>query len=434
MGMPDNPLGAIWPAIYVQQPAGPGIHFPAGPRDVPHILGDYALLQTIHDHVLPNCQRIDASGVLCGPSDEIWQNVVTFAEGESGSKGYVNTGLIDRAMENVTADLETWRTGNEEDAAKGSGQQLDIQALIERLRLLQSALEDASGDADRIRGDLKVFVGSADRLYDALQEPLRGSTPDALERLAWVGAARRSRVNMGLYPALLDALAVPEFIAELESSSRRLNRAAGSTTSGAPATDEGGGRQRDLDAFVSSAGAVTRSKSFMEWTGDERVTLAIVFTDVVASTALGDQIKDEAMNEVRRAHFAQSRTLIDQFRGREIKTIGDSFMAAFRSVEYALDYALAFRGNTGHPQVRIRAGIHIGPMQLEEGDVFGGTVNFAARVVGAIKDDEIWVSARAKEDIDQLGASRHKQLKWERHDQVQMKGFSGTFTLWSLRR
>jgi class 3 adenylate cyclase len=83
--------------------------------------------------------------------------------------------------------------------------------------------------------------------------------------------------------------------------------------------------------------------------------------------------------------------------------------------------------------VHIRAGIHIGPMHVEEGDVFGGTVNFAARVVGAIQGAEIWLSDRAKEDIDRLGATKHKHLKWKRHEGVGMKGFPGEFTLWELQ-
>ena len=193
-------------------------------------------------------------------------------------------------------------------------------------------------------------------------------------------------------------------------------------------------RQRDFEMFVTSAKGETSTKSFQDWAGGERVTLAIVFTDVVSSTALGEEIRDEAMNEVRRAHFAQSQKLISQFKGREIKTIGDSFMAAFKCVDSALDYAQALQGNTGHSEVQIRAGIHIGPMQVEEGDVFGGTVNFAARVVGAIKGAEIWLSDRAKEDIDRLGAAKHSGLKWERHEGVPMKGFPGKFTLWSMTR
>src|SRR5207249_2378291 len=76
---------------------------------------------------------------------------------------------------------------------------------------------------------------------------------------------------------------------------------------------------------------------------------------------------------------------------------------------------------------------HVGAMQVEGNDVFGGTVNFAARVVGAIKGAEIWLSDRAKEDIVALKASRHSGLKWQQQGDVVMKGFPGKFTLWSLR-
>ncbi len=189
-----------------------------------------------------------------------------------------------------------------------------------------------------------------------------------------------------------------------------------------------------------------------DWAGGERVTLAIVFTDVVGSTAQvgnplirpsatfspgGGEGPDAAMNEVRRAHFAQSRRLIGQFQGWEIKTIGDSFMAAFKCVDAALDNARALQVNTGDPQVQIRAGIHIGPLRVEEDDVFGGTVNFAARVVGAIQDVEIWLSERAKLDmskldIDSLGAKQHGGLSWKWHPDTEMKGSPGKCTLWSL--
>lgn len=197
------------------------------------------------------------------------------------------------------------------------------------------------------------------------------------------------------------------------------------------AMDKYADRQRDFDAFIMSAKGETSTSSFQEWAGGERVTLAIVFTDVVGSTALNEKLRDEAMNDVRRAHFAQSRKLIAKFQGKEIKTIGDSFMAAFKSVDAALEYVTSFQRNTGHPKIKIRAGIHIGPMQVEEGDVFGGTVNFAARVVGTIKGAEIWISNRAKEDLDRSGGESSR-LKWERHDGEKMKGFSGVFTLWSL--
>lgn len=198
--------------------------------------------------------------------------------------------------------------------------------------------------------------------------------------------------------------------------------------------DQSAERQRNFEIFVESARGETSTPNFIEWTGGERVTLAIVFTDIVDSTSLGENLKDERMNEVRRLHFAQSRKLIEQFKGREIKTIGDSFMAAFRSVEQALDYAIAFEANPGNAQLHIRAGIHIGSMRVEENDVFGGSVNFAARVVGAFKEAGIWLSDRAKEDVDRGGAKQHRQLRWEKRGGVAMKGFPGTFTIWSLNK
>ncbi|MEO5363901.1 MAG: hypothetical protein H7838_09805 [Magnetococcus sp. DMHC-8] len=192
-------------------------------------------------------------------------------------------------------------------------------------------------------------------------------------------------------------------------------------------------RQREFDAFVTSAKGEASTGAFHAWAGGDQVTLALVFTDVVGSTALGERLRDQGMNEVRRAHFDQSRRLIGKYQGREIKTIGDSFMVAFKSVNAAWDYARALHRNTGHSQVQIRAGIHIGAMSVEENDVFGGAVNFAARVVGAISGAEIWLSDRAKQDIDLLGDRRYNQAKWQQHEGIALKGFSGTFTLWSVR-
>jgi class 3 adenylate cyclase len=199
------------------------------------------------------------------------------------------------------------------------------------------------------------------------------------------------------------------------------------------AMEKSADRQRNFEMFVESARGETSTPNFMEWAGGERVTLAIVFTDVVGSTALGDEMKDDPMNELRRAHFMQSRKLIAENAGREIKTLGDSFMAAFRSVDKAIDYALALQADPGHAKVQVRARIHIGPMHVEENDVFAGAVNFAARVVHEIAGAEIWLSARAKEDLDGQRAKRHAHLKWDQHDGRTLKGFPGTFTLWSLK-
>ncbi len=115
----------------------------------------------------------------------------------------------------------------------------------------------------------------------------------------------------------------------------------------------------------------------------------------------------------------------------------DIYLAIERGLETAHTLVLclspAALGSDWGAGAQRRVGIHIGPMHVEGGDVFGGTVNFTSRVVGAFKGSEIWLSGPAKADIDLLGAVKYKGLGWEQHDGVAMKGFPGVFTLWSVQ-
>jgi small GTP-binding protein len=182
-----------------------------------------------------------------------------------------------------------------------------------------------------------------------------------------------------------------------------------------------------------SASAELRTGNFKEWArGATIATVAIVFTDVVNSTELNIEFGDEQWRHVCEAHFAQARELIQRGHGYLIKTIGDSVMAAFHSASVALDFALDLHCWTGHESIRIRAGIHIGPVEITSGDAFGQQVSMAARVEAKAENGGIWVSAQVKEDIDILRASKHSSLKWVEHTDVELKGFPQKCTLWSV--
>ena len=162
--------------------------------------------------------------------------------------------------------------------------------------------------------------------------------------------------------------------------------------------------ERREDAGLAQTSDTPR-ETLREWACDDRVTLAIVFTDIVGAAALGRALGDEQMNGLRRSHFAHSRALLAQHAGREIKTIGDSVMAVFRSIGAALDYAHALHLNPGHTALRargVRAGIHIGSVDVVGEDIFGTEVDVAARVVGGIESAEIWLSCsdQAKRDLE----------------------------------
>ncbi|MDX6269912.1 MAG: hypothetical protein QOD28_1135 [Acidobacteriota bacterium] len=184
-----------------------------------------------------------------------------------------------------------------------------------------------------------------------------------------------------------------------------------------------------------AASAELRTDNFKQWAGGADIaTLALVFTDVLGSTRLVVELGDEHWRRVREAHFAQAREFVARGRGYLIKTIGDSVMAAFHSADTALDFALALHGQTGHETVKIRAGVHIGAVEVAAGDAFGQQVNMASRVEGKAKQDGgIWVSAQVKEDIDRLRADRHSQLKWTEHAGEELEGFPCKCTLWSVK-
>lgn len=193
-------------------------------------------------------------------------------------------------------------------------------------------------------------------------------------------------------------------------------------------------RQLTIRDHTETSPGITASgrPSLIEWAGAPRTTLAIAFTDVVDSTRLTGELGEERMAELRRAHFASVRRLIHEHRGREIKTIGDAFMVAFRTAVDGLDFSLALQHATCDDLLRVRIGIHVGPVSIEEEDAFGPMVNYASRVQAQAEGSDVWVSDRAREDIEAERASRHDSLTWTEHPDRKLKGINGRHRLWSV--
>ncbi|MCD6304007.1 MAG: adenylate/guanylate cyclase domain-containing protein, partial [Planctomycetes bacterium] len=171
-----------------------------------------------------------------------------------------------------------------------------------------------------------------------------------------------------------------------------------------------------------------------QWVGADRATLAIAFTDIVSSTAVGNKLGDGGMSEIRRAHFARAEQLARRYGGRIVKTMGDSVMAAFRSAVEATDFALALHEDTGDRRIRIRAGIHVGPVRIEADDAQGTTVSYAARVASMPRGAEVWLSSEAMNHVRQELGSRQDRLRVRVHAGLELKGFAGRHILWSVGR
>lgn len=165
-----------------------------------------------------------------------------------------------------------------------------------------------------------------------------------------------------------------------------------------------------------------------EWAGASTAQVALVFTDIVDSTALVNEMGDKRWIEILIEHLNQARHTLVNYDCYEIKFIGDSFMVAFRTTFEALLFALGLFAATGHPKVKIRAGIHVGEVHIVDNDMFGGMVNYTARVLKAAANEEEWivVSDYAKTQIVQAMGSKNSDLLFSEL-KVKLKGFDDPY-------
>ena len=135
-------------------------------------------------------------------------------------------------------------------------------------------------------------------------------------------------------------------------------------------------------------------------TTDPSGTVTLLFTDLVASTELRVKLGDDEAERLRRAHFDVMREAVRVHEGREVKTIGDSFMVAFSGALNAVGCAIAMqqgmhRANSSLEEgerLQLRVGLDVGEVTHEDDDYFGTPVVVAKRLCDLAEGDQILVS------------------------------------------
>jgi pimeloyl-ACP methyl ester carboxylesterase len=112
----------------------------------------------------------------------------------------------------------------------------------------------------------------------------------------------------------------------------------------------------------------------------DRILATVMFTDIVDSTRRAAEAGDRRWRELIERHNELTRRQLDHFRGREVKTLGDGFLATFDGPARAIECASAIRDGVGPLGLQLRAGLHTGECELGRGDVRGMAVNIGARV------------------------------------------------------
>ena len=157
--------------------------------------------------------------------------------------------------------------------------------------------------------------------------------------------------------------------------------------------------------------------------------VSILFTDMESSTALTQQLGDEAAQELVHAHNDAVRDALAANGGSEIKHTGDGIMASFHSARGALDAAIAIQRElaSNDSEVRVRIGLNAGEPVAEEDDLFGTSVQLAARVCNEAAPGEILVSNVVRE----LAAG--KQFLFNDRGDVPLRGLEDPVRLYEVR-
>jgi class 3 adenylate cyclase len=124
----------------------------------------------------------------------------------------------------------------------------------------------------------------------------------------------------------------------------------------------------------------------------DRILATILVTDIVGSTELAAKLGDHAWGELLERHHAIVREQLDRFRGEEIDTAGDGFLATFDGPGRAIRAAVAIREGLLRDDIEVRCGLHTGECERVEGKVAGIAVHMASRVAESAGPGEIRVS------------------------------------------
>jgi class 3 adenylate cyclase len=158
----------------------------------------------------------------------------------------------------------------------------------------------------------------------------------------------------------------------------------------------------------------------------DRVLATVVFTDIVDSTATLQRIGDRAWHELLRLHNTRLRDDLNAFRGQEVKTTGDGFLAVFDGATRAVRCTAAMARSAQDVGLSIRVGVHTGEIEFVGEDVRGVAVHAAARVMSLAGPGEIFVSSTTHDLVEGSG------LLLEDAGTHELKGLTGRRQVYRL--
>jgi len=158
----------------------------------------------------------------------------------------------------------------------------------------------------------------------------------------------------------------------------------------------------------------------------ERRIITVLFSDIVKSTERAAELGDARWTELLNRHHATVRKQLQLFKGREVKTTGDGFLATFESPGQAIQAARAIRDSVRSLGLEIRVGIHTGECEISKGDVAGIAVHIASRIQAVADPGEVLLSGTVHDLVTGSG------LPFTDRGRHALKGVQGEWPIYAL--
>jgi class 3 adenylate cyclase len=159
---------------------------------------------------------------------------------------------------------------------------------------------------------------------------------------------------------------------------------------------------------------------------DDRVLATVLFTDIVDSTRRAAEIGDRDWHALLDAHDAVVRAQLTRFRGREVNTSGDGFLATFDGPQRAIRCAMSIRDGVRALGIEVRAGLHTGECEVRGDDIGGIGVHVGARVSALAGPNDVLVSSTLRDLV--IGSG----LEFDDRGAHELKGVPGEWRLFAV--
>jgi class 3 adenylate cyclase len=160
----------------------------------------------------------------------------------------------------------------------------------------------------------------------------------------------------------------------------------------------------------------------------DRVLATVLFTDIVGASERAASLGDRRWHALLASHHALIRRQLHHFRGREIDTAGDGFLAAFDGPARAVRCASTISDGVRSLGLEVRAGLHTGECEMMGDKLAGIAVHIGARVAALARPGEVLVSSTVKDLVAGSG------LSFQERGIQSLKGIPGEWRLFAVER